>query len=176
MPCSQDVYYKTDTHWNSLGAYYGYVEIMNVLARKYPELGPHPLSDFEYENTGYDVKDIPKMMGLSNYKEENRALIPKFKIDLNQTSTILHFGADAARIVTNKNNASSLKLLVFHDSFYNALSAFIEPHFDKVVTVPFTDKKEIWSLDWIQREEPNIVIIEVVERYLDASLPKLLNN
>ena len=172
---SQDVYFKTDTHWNDMGAYYGYMEIMESLSSDYPNLKPHPLSDFEYRYVGDSTRDIPLLMGFQNFKEENRRLFPKFKVDLEETSSVLYYGADSTRIVTN-SDIRLPKLLVFHDSFYRSLSRFIEPHFGRVMAVPWTDKVGVWSLDWIQRENPDIVIIEVVERYLDNSLPELFDN
>jgi alginate O-acetyltransferase complex protein AlgJ len=171
----QYVYFKTDTHWNDIGAYYGYREIMKSLSSNYPNLQPHPLSDFEYRHVDDSTRDIPLLMGFQNFKEENRRLFPKFKVDLDETSPVLPYGADSTRVVTNGDTRLP-RLLVFHDSFYRSLAHFIEPHFSRVMSVPWTDKAGVWSLDWIQRENPNIVIIEVVERYLDNSLPELFDN
>ncbi len=172
---SQDIYYKTDAHWNDVGAYYGYAAIMHALAADYPSLIPHPISDFEYKDAGASAKDLSLLMGLPNYKEQDWVFIPKFDIDLKETSGVLPYGVDYTRTVTNSDN-QPLKLLVFHNLFYDSLSHFIEPHFRSVITIPFTNSKRVWSLDWIQRENPDIVIIEVVERYLNLSLPELLRN
>jgi len=172
---SQDVYYKTDTHWNNLGAYYGYVEIMNVLSEKSPNFKPHPLSDFEYKSAGYSERDLPGIMGLPNYEEENWILAPKFKVDRNVTSEVLPDGVHYVRTVVNKED-NLPTLLVYGDSFYGGISQFIEPHFSRVKAIPYSAQAEAWSLDWIQQENPDIVIIEFVERYLDTSLPRLLKN
>jgi hypothetical protein len=172
---SQSMYFKTDSHWNDFGAYYSYREIMKSLSSNYPNLEPHPLSDFEYRYVNDSTRDISLLMGFQNFKEENRRLFPKFKVDLKETNPVLFYGADSTRIVTN-SDINLPRLLVFHDSFYRTLSRFIEPHFSRVMTIPWTDKAEIWSLDWIERENPDIVIIEVVERYLDNSLPELFEN
>ena len=169
---SQAVYFKTDTHWNDMGAYYGYVEIMDSLSPDYPNLEPHPLSDFEYKNAGKTAKDLPLLMGLPNYKEENWVLIPKFDVNLKETSVALPDSIFYIRTITNIDNRLP-KLLVFGDSFYGALAHFVEPHFSRVVRIPFTAAEGIWSLDWLQREDPDIVIIEVTERYIDVTLPML---
>jgi len=170
---SQDVYSKTDTHWNALGAYYGYFEIMNVLSEKYPGIKPHPLSDFEYENVGYAVRDIPRIMGLPHYEEEDWVLIPQFKVDHDVTNVVLSDGVHYIRTVVN-SDGNLPALLVYGDSFYGRLAQFVEPHFSRVKTIPLSTQEGIWSLDWIQREAPDIVIVEFVERYLDVSLPLLL--
>lgn len=172
---SQDVYFKTDTHWNDMGAYYGYVEIMHALSSDYPVLKPRSLSDFEYKKAGDSIRDIPLLMGLLDYKETGWALIPKFEVELKETSVVLPDGTRRIRTVTNIDKQLP-ELLVFGDSFYGRLAHFVEPHFSRVVTVPFTGAEGIWSLDWIQRENPDIVIIEVVERYIDVTLPMLFGN
>ncbi len=172
---SQAVYYKTDTHWNDVGAYYGYVEIMSALVSDYPMLAPRPISDFKHTHASDSVRDLPQLMGLSNYTEENWILVPNFEIQLKKEENVLTDGLRYIRTVTNADKQLP-ELLVFGDSFYDSLAHFIEPHFGRVVTIPFTGEKGIWSLDWIQREDPDIVIIEVVERYLEVTLPMLLEN
>jgi len=171
---SRDIYHKTDTHWNDVGAYYAYEQIMNALSSSYPSLTPHGMSDYKYTYAGNSVHDLSLLMGLSNYTEENWLLKPDFAIQLEQTRTVLPDG----RYIGTVTNADTRlpKLLVFRDSFYEPLAHFIEPHFSRVKTIPFTYKKDVWSLDWIQREKPDIVIIEVAERVLDICLPMLLEN
>lgn len=172
---SKDVYFKTDTHWNSMGAYYGYVEILNILSSNYPTLTPRSLSDFEYKNSGFSTRDISNIIGLPNYKEETWSLVPKFEVQLAETKVPAPDGIRYIRTVTNKNE-NLPQLLIYGDSFYGALAQFLEPHFGRVKFIPFTNDSKIWSLDWIQQEEPDIVIIEIVERYLDTGLLMLLDN
>lgn len=42
----QEIYYKTDTHWNEIGAFIGYTKIMNVISKDYPELKPYKIEEF----------------------------------------------------------------------------------------------------------------------------------
>ena len=113
-------------------------------------------------------------MGLLEYKEENWVLIPNFEIQLEEAKNALPDGRYIRTVINTDKQMP--ELLVFGDSFYGALAHFIEPHFSRVKTIPFTLEDGVWSLDWIRRENPDIVIIEIVERYLDVSLPKLLEN
>jgi len=171
---SQVIYYKTDTHWNDLGAYYGYVKILQSLELDYPLLQPRPISDFKYTYVGDSVHDLPLLMGLSKYTEENWILIPNFANQLEESGIVLPDGHYVRTVINTDKQLP--ELLVFGDSFYGSLAHFIEPHFSRVKTIPFTYEDGIWSLDWTQREHPDIVIIEIVERYLDISLPMLLEN
>ncbi len=171
---AHDVYYKTDTHWNDLGAYYSYQKIMNALVQDYPMLVPRPLSDFEYTDEGYSTRDLPVLMGMPQIEEKSWALVPDFP-DQTQISNILLSDGRNVRFSINQNTALP-KLLIFHDSFYNkSLFKFMEPHFGRVTAVPFSKIPGIWSTSWIQKESPDIVIVELVERYLQY-LPDLLNS
>lgn len=171
---SYDVYHKADTHWNSLGAYYGYVEIMNVLSADYPDLKPHPLSDFEYKSIGYSRRDLTNVIGLQGYEDENWILIPRFNVQVEVEKIGLPDGW-LIRIATNPDKRLP-RLLVYRDSFYGALAQFIEPHFSETIGIPFSYEEGVWSLDWIEREKPDVVIIEIVERFIDTSLPLLFSN
>ena len=168
------IYYKTDTHWNDVGAYYGYVGIMHALELNYPVMIPRPISDFTYTYKGTSVRDLPLLMGLSKYPEENWVLTPNFANQLTETKITLPDGRFIRTVINTDKQLP--KLLVFDDSFYGSLAHFIEPHFSRVKTIPFTYENDVWSLDWIQRENPDIVIIEVVERDIDVALLRLFEN
>ena len=47
----QDVYYKTNTHWNGYGAFIAYTTIINALGSSYPELKPYKTADLELVTT-----------------------------------------------------------------------------------------------------------------------------
>lgn len=172
---SEAVYYKTDTHWNQLGAYYAYAEIMKALSSAYPEISPYPRSDFVYKDVGPAAMDTTRMIGLTNYKEEHWSMIPNFDVPPTEEKVLQAPNGQVVHLIANPNS-SEPKLLVFHDSFYYAMEDFLKPHFREIVAVPFNTPKEIWSLNWIQHSSPDIVIIELVERYLDMGLSTLLIN
>jgi len=175
---TQNLYFKIDTHWNDLGAYYGYREIMSLLTSYDPRLIPHPLSDYKYIRQDDLINpDLPRVLGIPPIKEEYRALIPKFPVQKTQTLNLNL--ANGAYISNLKGQDDRLPtLLIFHDSFYSArssLSHFMEPHFSKITGILFTQDPKIWSLNWIQQEDPDIVIIEIVERNFDTGLSLLLD-
>lgn len=175
----QDVYYKVDTHWNERGAYYGYYEIINFLSDHDVRLIPHPLSDYEYVYQEDLLNpDLPSVLGIPSIREERWVFIPKFPVQETKTLRLnLSDGRHVSKMTGQNDQLPSL--LIYHDSFYSAhsaLSHFMEPHFKEITGVLFNPNKNIWSLDWIQHEEPDIVIIEIVERNLDAALTLLLES
>ncbi len=159
------VYFRTDSHWNSLGAYLGYVEIMKPLEKKDPRLSPLSLSDFKIVDAGMRLRDLPRMMKLNGLKEETYVLRPR----VTAPAVTGPPSPDPQGITRIENTDASLPaLLVYHDSFYESLGPFLEPHFGRVVTVPFSPGSNVWSLKWINKESPDIVIIEIVERNLQT--------
>ncbi len=173
-----DVYYKVDTHWNDMGAYYAYREILDALSSRDPRLRSHPLSDFEYTFMQYNINpDLPRALGLPVFAEPRWKLTPRFPVQELTVVGRITVSSNRELLTLEGTDKNLPSLLVYHDSFYAAyggLSHLIEPNFRRTITVPFVAEPGIWSLDWIQKEDPDIVIIEVVERYLNLTLPKLL--
>jgi hypothetical protein len=68
------------------------------------------------------------------------------------------------------------KLLVFHDSSYASLAKFMLPHFSSIWSVDLGSGTGSWNAGWVEQADPDIVMIQLVERYLDTLLPALLEN
>ena len=62
----EKIYYNLDTHWTELGAYYAYVEIMNVVAKKFPNASAHPLSDYDIKNVTLNYTDMMTYADIEN--------------------------------------------------------------------------------------------------------------
>jgi alginate O-acetyltransferase complex protein AlgJ len=165
---AEAVYYKTDTHWNDQGAYYGYVEMLKVLSADYPSLAPHSPGDFKYEHVAHQSRDLAMLMGVPQLREDSWGLTPLFPVRTQVTRIPQSNGGEVS--ITINENTELPELLIYHDSFYYQLAKFIEPHFGRVVNVPFGSDPDFWTLDLIQKEAPDIVVIEFAERYLDFIL------
>lgn len=175
----QDVYFKVDTHWNDVGAYYGYHEILSFLSRYDSRLVSHPLADYEYVRQGdLTNPDLPLVLGIPPINEEYWTLVPKFPAQRTHALNIRLLDGGYISQLTGEDSGLP-QLLVFHDSFYSArtsLSHFMEPHFSKITGILFTQDPKIWSLDWIRQEDPDFVIVEIVERNFDNGLSLLLES
>ena len=172
---TQLTYYKTDSHWNDLGAYYAYVDILNAVSADYPVLKPHPLSDFNYQPAANaTLTDLPETMGLFPYLEDGPLLTPRFH---SQTETIRGLLSDGTDVLRTTNQDQQLpRLLVFGDSFYDSLAKFLEPHFSHITVLTYRASpsgSRSALADWIPSDKPDIVIIECVERGLEELFPLL---
>jgi alginate O-acetyltransferase complex protein AlgJ len=165
---ASQVYYKTDSHWNCLGAFYAYDEIISKLAVTYPQLQSYSLSDFQMISSQRSLFDIPVFMGL-NLKEDAMDVVPKLDVKLSTAPAVLdgEFVRKTLRIVVNSKKDLP-ELMIFHDSFYDAcLDKFIEPTFSRTISMHYGDAKLADQLDLIDREKPDVVIVEFVERQME---------
>ncbi|MBQ3869597.1 MAG: hypothetical protein II777_03530 [Clostridia bacterium] len=58
------LYYKLDSHWTELGAYFGYKAIMDRISEKFPSAAPHPLSDYKIKYVAVDDTDMNVYSGV----------------------------------------------------------------------------------------------------------------
>lgn len=164
------LYYKTDTHWNSLGAFVAYQEIMKELNKAHPTLKAHPLKDFKVVSSTPIPLDLARNINTNLYQEPQIELVPTFQITVGARQIPI-----GDREVTMHWTASGqLKLLMYHDSFGFPLIPLLGSHFKESIFIPHYSGNQVWSLNWIAQENPDVVIIEFAERYLH-DLEQLLN-
>jgi hypothetical protein len=159
------LYYRTDSHWNELGAYLGYKSIMDWVKTQIPVIKVHALADYKVEersdNGSGDLANYIFMGGLLPDREID--LEPKF----HEQAQLSHEKYPIpSTIFIQKNDTTLPHLLMFHDSFTRALRPFLSESFSRNVFV-WTDKIDYSIID---KEKPNIVVIEFVERYSDMLL------
>lgn len=136
------VYYKTDSHWNDLGAYSAWCAITEKINKKF--------SLFEAE--------YPDSIQLNSI---NRAGKPGDLVHMLSLDSVLT--EDRVSIDIRQHKSSSMKLLVFGDSFFRALKPFVKARFDSVFDYSYWSGR--MTAKSILEEKPDIVIFEVGERY-----------
>jgi hypothetical protein len=162
------LYHRTDTHWNSRGAFVAYEELTRHLAHWFPAIQPLPRTAFhdvvqEADRGG----DLARMLNLTDqYREEVLDLQPKApRLARLAAGSRPPSEAPAALpkpMVTECPTPGLPRAVIFHDSFFLGVYPFLSEHFHRAAY--------LWqySLDrgLIEREHPDVVIQEVVERYL----------
>jgi len=164
----QDVYYKTDTHWNSYGAFIGYTEIMKELSKTYPQLTSRSLQDFKITISQPYAHDIPQIMGATNLLEPKVIFNPK-KNDLRWV--ILNDDKIVPLQVSTTSKKNLPTLLMYVDSYGEEMKDFLAPEFSKATFILNSSKyPDTLSPQTIDIIKPDIVIVEVVERFFDLQL------
>ncbi len=106
------IYFKYDTHWNKLGSYYGYVDIMNHIKQLLPNKNITIAQDFElssYVNSG----DLAGTLFLTEYLKES---CPSIKHTYSYTTQAV----DENFNEYISNTPSELKVFIYGDSFAQA--------------------------------------------------------
>jgi hypothetical protein len=149
------LYYKTDTHWNDLGAFLGYQKTMSIIA---PDLPTVSLSEYTIANESTKQGDITEMINLKT----NEQIIALHKNEPSQIKSIKST-YEFMRFVNYKRNKI---LVMYRDSFGNALIPFFNESFRETIY------KRGYPVDlgFIDHKKPDIVIFEVVERNLSSIL------
>jgi alginate O-acetyltransferase complex protein AlgJ len=142
------VYWKTDSHWNSYGAYIGYREIMERLWIYDSELAPLPLRDDRVT-----VAQSPKGGDLTQMLLMQDRMPEPYDTQLELAQPSLW--------------KSKRTLLLRHDSFGDGLYPFLNVHFEALRNIaPFAP----FPFAQIAAERPVAVIHVFAERYLTQAI------
>jgi alginate O-acetyltransferase complex protein AlgJ len=167
------IYYATDTHWNDLGGFVAYQAILEVLAQSYPELSPHPISDFERSAQKPKILDLSYMIGSTSLVEERVQLRPLFKQTARSDSMVLPSGR---QITFARNKNPNLPTALFlHDSFLYSVMPFLSEHFRRTFYVDMLAGNDMLPPAWVEQVQPDVVVIVLNEHFLDI-LPLLLSH
>lgn len=161
------LYHRTDTHWNDLGAFVGYQQVMQRLPAS---LGLHPRAreEFDLQAVARPGMDLARMLGMrSVLDEEDLHLDPRAPrstrvVEPAQASR----GMMYARVVTEGAPAQP-RAVVFRDSFGSAMIPFLSDHFSRAV---YAWQNEI-DPALITAERPQVVIQQWVARHFYTASP-----
>jgi SGNH hydrolase-like domain, acetyltransferase AlgX len=169
------LYLKTDTHWNQLGAYYGYQSIVNSLRLRNTKVHPPmPLSAFRIAPYVFKKGDLARLQGLLGILTEeniavNRLISPNWAIVKYPIKEDNKYGVEDTTPFYCELKGSVLpRALMFRDSFACYLAElFLPGHFSKIA---FYWQPE-FSEKIVLKEKPNIVMQEELETCLYDDLP-----
>lgn len=161
------LYEKTDTHWNPYGAFLAYQQIASTIGKKYPQIKPKELTEFEIVVETRKGGDLTGMIAMQDQLKEDRIVL-RLKSPLDVVKSLLTYTVKSRKAVGDDvafatlHDAQLPRLVMMRDSFATALQPYLSYHFSRAVYI--WDPK--LRTDIIQEEKPNIVIYELVERYM----------
>lgn len=160
------LYYNYDTHWNHLGAYYGYRSLAEQLTGAIPPSEIFSLEDME-EVRGNIEDELGSMAGLPGVFSYQRI---NYRPQMPCTSRIEYAGPIPDALLENPRHFQcperAHRAIIVHDSFFAALIQSMAQHFGEThyffgTLSEMRNFEEV--LDYIQ---PDFVIEEIVERKL----------
>jgi alginate O-acetyltransferase complex protein AlgJ len=146
------LYYRLDSHWNDFGAFLCYREIMKRVRRSYPGTKTLDFSEYEIsmsEKTGSG--DLAHMMNM-------RGLLRDTEVTLKRIG--LRGDKERGRV------PAASKALLFGDSFADRLKPYLVDTFPTCVCYG----SQFIDLRAVEKNEPDVVILEITERYLGELL------
>jgi hypothetical protein len=166
------VYHLTDTHWNDAGAFTAYRRIVSHLRRWFPTLDAIPRSAVVESRRAAPGGDLAGLLALKAELpegEQTSLSLPRAR------ARVADPGVAAPRNTPPHARPRALEVddpalpraLVFHDSFANALLPFLSEHFRRSVYLSVHD----FPTRIVDRERPDVVIEELLERYLMMAPP-----
>ena len=164
------VYQQTDTHWNDRGALVAYQQIIRAVRARVPRTPPAwARGDFIDEDRTIEGLDLAGMMGLTRVLHEvDMTLVPRRP---RRARVIEPAGAkptdEEGRLVTEIDDPSLPRAVIFRDSFTSRLVPFLSEHFSRAVY--------LWQNDFdaavVTHEHPDVVIQQIVGRHLYNFIP-----
>lgn len=153
------LYHKYENHWNALGGFFAYRELMRTIVPLAPSANPLELEDFNVSSRlrnwyiPWETEAVPSLT-----KKSGSAAGP--------TLPVADTRHKIYRITSALPGAPSL--LFLHDSFGNpGLLDYLKETFSKTTLAYTYEGMEDIGL----REHHDVVIIEMVERYLINAVP-----
>lgn len=167
------LYFQTDTHWNYMGGYFAYRRIMEELASLGLPVRPLDLSAFEVSTADLPAGDLARTLGQENSRTDPGVAIlnPKPPLDpvLSRAdpSLLERKWIPGTEPQVTENPKKTGKLLIFRDSFAWNLMPYLGHHFGRVVYLWQTN----WNKGFIESEKPDVVIDEMLERFVITRNP-----
>jgi hypothetical protein len=162
------LYFHTDTHWTSYGAYLGYREVMRSLGGKYDRAALE-IDDDAFKASGVKTRRDLAIMARLTQVEPDQApdfgpilacqrqgqLLPPLGLDITALTGF------SSRICVGRTESA----LVFHDSFMQPMMPFVSSQFGRTAYVWGSANDDLF-VRMVMQEQPDVVIEEVVERSL----------
>ena len=165
------IYNKTDTHWNELGAYFGYCEIFDYIGETFPDAKPKPLSDFNVYNSIVKGGDLIPMLEFDQSEYIENAVVvriknPKVKELYRGDTDEIPYQETFYHQFHEYDNKDSSKpsILMYRDSFSISLMSPIAETSNKIIFY------YMWNydinIDYVKEVNPDFLLIQKVERNL----------
>ena len=160
------LFHVTDTHWNDLGAFVAYRQVIERLGN--PGGPPATFDDFERQQVMRPGLDLASMLGLKGVlEEEDLRLEPRTPRRARVIEPVRASRALMdARVVTEQPGTRP-RAVIFRDSFGSAMIPYLSEHFSRAVYVWQNE----FDPDLVLAERPQVVIQEWVGRHLHVTAP-----
>ena len=170
-------YYRSDNHWTSYGAFAAYAAAMDKLGEWFPALRGAAKGDYEIDIKPGLPGGLAYMLALGDVFKENMVIFtPKWERRAKDAAVDhKHEKFFQPPIAKETGDPGLPRAVVFRDSFSHELVPFLSEHFNRIVYIwPYPTalrKMRLFDKAVIEKEKPQLVIDEFVERYFTEFPP-----
>lgn len=177
------IYYKTDHHWTSLGAYYAYVEFMKSVNKDYVdinELKAHEVESFlgtyfskakkfnsDYDKITYYDVNVDKMTFAT---KEYTDIYDYEKFETRDKYAAFLYGNNDLTIITRKdsvNKENRSRILIIKDSFGNSFVPYLTYSYDEVYVLDLRFNSQKMSEIMETYDFDDILIMYSANNFID---------
>ena len=150
------LFYSGYLHYNEIGAFFAYRELMRHINAYFPDIKPYEIDDVDIT---YDEKENPIVsLRKATYKKLDSSFFDDVDYNIQFSwgnEAYENLGQDAPAI------------LFFRDSYAleNYLGKYFSQHFKKTIFIHFFNFKNIY--DYVEKYNPDIVVFECAERGIE---------
>lgn len=149
---NEEIYYHTDHHWTTLGAYYAYQEFMKAKDEKeLVEFQKYPVTN-QFNGTlsstsGYE-RNYKERINVYLPKEDSVEYVVEYREEQKKTTTVynkeklkekdkygMFFDGNHAVVDIKTTAASDEKLLILKDSYANCFVPFLIPYYREIMMI-----------------------------------------
>ncbi len=159
------LYFKYDTHWNNFGAYVAAQSISRVWGFEMPDL-----DTVEQVYVDSDTYDLARMINLGDYLKEDAPIATAYSGHMARVE-IQSDGMSFTGTV-DQGTADARKLYIIGDSFSALLFPYLACHFNSSKS----DMYYNYNYSSLENYDPDVVVFECVERYLNNMLHFSIEN
>lgn len=161
------LYYKEDTHWNTVGAYFAWQKAADLLKRQIPGFRPVEFESVSRCDAKSPYRDLIDFTGgtLYDYPPTNEFCVNN-PVKLETIQALDREKNIMGHIRTS--NEDGLKIMIFHDSFMVLMQNFIYESASEVKNIWFYRTSPLAYKQDILEFKPDIIVWEMLERYAVA--------
>ena len=128
------IYYRTDHHWTTLGAYYGYETLMNSLEKDYTTIDNYKMVDVEdFLGTHYSKSKTYNVqadtLSYIDIEADIASIYEKVKLDVRDKYAMFTRGNPG--YATIKGNGQG-KIMILKDSYANCMIPYMVADFEEI--------------------------------------------
>jgi hypothetical protein len=175
------IYHKTDAHWNNLGGFTAYSLIAGRMQQDFPAIRPLARDMYEVRWRTEPGYGLAAMVNLQDcIPEEAPYLLPRFPTPIIKTlahdgyPAVLQRGMEKNFPTPGGDVVTSLtdqpKIFILRDSFGNWMSLYFAETFHETTLRKHRGGGFYHATKLIEAAKPDIVLYEIVERYLALPL------